>query len=70
MAGPGIGTVMDKNGTWDSVHEALAWYRRELDAKQAVIDRLMLEFCPGDMTDEQWEEWAKHQRAIDDGRIK
>lgn len=68
MAGPGIGTVMDKNGTWDSVHEALAWYRRELDAKQAKIDELMMEYCPDEMTEDQLVEWAKHQRVVYDGR--
>lgn len=30
--------------------------------KQAKIDALMLEFCPGEMSAEQRAEWAKHQR--------
>lgn len=30
---------------------------------QAEIDRLMLEFCPDEMTEEQKANWAKHQRA-------
>ena len=29
--------------------------------KQAIIDRLMLEFCPDEMTPEQIEEWKRHQ---------
>ena len=37
--------------------------RRELAAKQAHTDRLMLEFCPEEMTEEQTAEWASHQRA-------
>ena len=32
-------------------------------AKQAKIDALMLEFCPGEMSQEQRDEWAKHQIA-------
>lgn len=32
-----------------------------LAAKQAKIDALMLEFCPGEMSAEQRAEWAKHQ---------
>lgn len=36
----------------------------EVGAKQAQIDRLMLEYCPDEMTDEQMEEWRKHQRPV------
>jgi hypothetical protein len=32
-----------------------------LAAKQAKIDALMLEFCPGEMSAEQKPDWAKHQ---------
>lgn len=35
---------------------------REVEEKQAEIDRLMLEFCPNEMTPEQLANWAKHQR--------
>lgn len=34
---------------------------RALHAKQAKIDALMLEFCPGEMSAEQKAEWATHQ---------
>lgn len=34
-----------------------------LEAKQAKIDALMLEYCPSEMTQEQRDEWAEHQRA-------
>jgi len=37
---------------------------RELAAKQAEIDRLMLEYCPDEMTKEQYEKWANHQFAV------
>jgi hypothetical protein len=30
---------------------------------QAEIDRLMYEYCPGEMTTEQIERWAAHQQA-------
>ena len=36
---------------------------KDCGAKQAEIDRLMLEFCPDEMTAEQLGEWAKHQKA-------
>lgn len=29
--------------------------------KQAIIDRLMMEYCPEEMTEEQQEEWSKNQ---------
>ncbi len=45
----------------------LAEVERERDKKQAEIDRLMLEFCPGEMTQEQVEEWSKHQHALAKG---
>jgi hypothetical protein len=43
--------------------------RRDLlaivDAKQARIDALMLEFCPDEMDAEQRAEWANHQKPVD-----
>lgn len=39
--------------------------RSAVDAKQAHIDELMLEYCPEDITDEQWAEYARHQVAVD-----
>ena len=44
--------------------------KRQLDAKQARIDELMLEYCPDEVTDEQWDEYQKHQRVVYDGRDK
>lgn len=55
--------------TWSDV-VALADFARQLErevgAKQAQIDRLLLEFCPDEMTPEQTAEWAKHQRPVED----
>lgn len=41
--------------------EAKKW-REIAEARQAQIDRLMLEYCPDEMTPEQIAEWSKHQR--------
>ena len=36
----------------------------DLNAQKAKIDRLMLEYCPDEMTEDQKENWAKHQRPV------
>jgi hypothetical protein len=38
--------------------------KQTIGAKQAEIDRLMLEYCPNEMTAEQTAEWATHQRPV------
>ena len=61
---------------WPSMDEALTGNKfvyslaveldealKELAHKQYLIDNLMLEYCTGEMTPEQLEEWAKHQQA-------
>ena len=61
----------------DNQYEKIEWYlecrlkrafkagqKAESDHKQAIIDRLMLEYCPEEMTEEQLEEWKKHH--VDD----
>lgn len=49
----------------------LAYLRARLDkaekdaaSKQARIDELMLEYCHDEMTPEQINEWAKHQKPV------
>jgi hypothetical protein len=42
----------------------IAELETQLVAAQAHIDALMLEHCPEDMTDEQRERWARHQRPV------
>lgn len=37
--------------------------QRECAAKQARIDELMLEWCPGEMTPEQLADWEAHQKV-------
>ncbi len=39
--------------------------KAELASKQAKIDSLMLEYCPDEMTQEQKDNWAKHQVPAD-----
>lgn len=39
---------------------------KALNAKQAELDRVMLEYCPDEMSAEQKANWAKHQRAAAD----
>ena len=56
--------VIDDNGSWATKGAALKWYRKELAAKQAEIDRLMLEYCPNDMTPEQLLEWERNQKPV------
>lgn len=48
----------------DRIADILEELADELEASQAEIDRLMLEFCPDEMTPEQLEEWGKHQRKL------
>ena len=60
--------------------KVLQWDDREIDAIQqygdaraahavaplhALIDALMLEYCPDEMPPEQVEEWARHQKVSD-----
>ena len=47
---------------WVRANEA----QREIDALQAKLDRLMIEHCPDEMTEEQRANWAAAQRAVPD----
>ena len=49
---------------WISAEE----HARVVSSMQAKIDELMLEFCPGEMTDEQLAEWERHQVPVDEPR--
>jgi hypothetical protein len=48
----------------DAAWQEIAVLKAKLAAKQARIDELMMEYCPDEMTEEQLEEWSKHQRAV------
>lgn len=49
-----------------AAHSAWNAYKAAWDCQQAKIDRLMLEWCPDEMTAEQLANWAAHQRPISD----
>lgn len=49
--------------------ERIAELTKEVDVKQAKIDALMLEYCPEEMTQEQIDNWASHQRVVKVGEI-
>ena len=53
--------------TITALREALAEQSecKECGVKQAQIDRLMLEYCPDDMTPEQMQEWGNNQRPAE-----
>lgn len=42
---------------------------QQLGAAQAKIDELMLEYCPNEMTQEQLDEYAKHQKPVSEGEL-
>lgn len=65
---------------WQEVHaaaleriERLKAYAEAQDVAlaeaQAKIDRLMLEYCPDEMTCEQMATWAAHQRPVENGEL-
>lgn len=43
-------------------HNAWLGFEAAFNQQQAKIDRLMLEFCPQEMSDEQHAEWEASQR--------
>ena len=49
-----------KEELWDEIQSLTT----QLEAKQAKIDELMLEYCPDEMTEEQLDEWGKHQVVV------
>ena len=46
---------------YEAANRAKNDLERERGHKQSIIDRLMLEYCPDEMTAEQVEQWGKHQ---------
>ena len=42
----------------------------EMEAQQAKIDSLMLEYCPDEMTQEQIDSWKKHQVVAEHSHLK
>lgn len=50
------------------IDEAIA-LEQELDALQAKLDAVMLEYCPDEMTQEQTEKWASSQVVSDNSEL-
>ena len=47
---------------YDALADRVEAVERDAASKQARIDALMLEYCPDEMTPDQREEWARHQK--------
>lgn len=45
------------------VREVIEGLVRALKNKDSKIDRLMLEYCPDEMCQEQLDEWARNQKV-------
>lgn len=39
-------------------------YKLAYDAQQAIIDRLMLEYCSNEMTEQQWKEYENSVAVV------
>jgi hypothetical protein len=48
----------------DSIPDTYAVISSEIDFLQAKIDKLMLEYCPDEMTEAQVSNWALHQKLV------
>lgn len=44
--------------------------QQQLEAKQRIIDELMIEYCPNEMTPEQLQNYEDHQRPLTDDEKK
>lgn len=44
--------------------EIKALLTRVYDSQQAKIDELMLEYCPDEMSEDQWAEYEKSQQVL------
>ena len=53
--------LKDCSAQFDQQQEQLDRNAEKIASKQAQIDRLMMEYCPDEMTEEQVNEWKKHQ---------
>jgi len=60
--------LKDCSAAFDKQQEQLDRNAEQLASKQAKIDALMFEHCPIEMTEEQVEEWKKHQVVKEEGK--
>lgn len=49
----------------DLINDVLSDKIKAMDGLQYQIDELMFEYCPSEMSKEQLDNWAKHQRPVD-----
>lgn len=52
--------------TWAESNRCYLEQFNRAEALQAQIDRLMIEHCPHEMTQEQVDNWKRHQKAVSD----
>lgn len=65
---PGLDVSRDASGcAYNNPQTNIQWaaWQAAWDVQQAAIDRLMLEYCPDEMTPEQIAEWGRHQTSSD-----
>jgi hypothetical protein len=60
--------LKDCSAVVDRQQKMLDRNTEQIAAKQAKIDALMFEHCPDEMTEEQVEEWKKHQIIKEEGK--
>lgn len=49
---------------WLDAGKSVTNLKKKIESLECKIDSLMLEYCPEEMTDEQFENWASHQKRI------
>ncbi len=59
-------TYLPGNEWAEEAHRDRATLLTKVNALQAQIDMLMLEWCPEEMTEEQMDNWAKYQVPVDE----
>jgi len=60
--------LKDCSAAFDKQQEALDRNADQIASKQAQIDRLMMEYCPIEMSLEQIARWKKHQVVKEEGK--
>lgn len=48
-----------------NIEDIIKDFRKENEYLQSKIDELMLEYCPDEMTEEQLNNWKKHQKIVE-----
>jgi hypothetical protein len=61
--------IKNQQTTIESLRQQLASRDAEIAYLQSRIDELMLEYCPDEMTKEQLDNWAAHQRPVGESEL-